>query len=100
MRLIFLLVTWGLLDGLAWAEAPKANLVAFRKEIEPVLKAACTGCHGPKKQKAKFRVDTLNPDMLKGKDVSWWLEVQGVLTNGEMPPPDSDVKLSDADRGR
>ena len=98
MRLFFLVVTWGLLDGLAWAEAPKANLVAFRKEIEPVLKAACTGCHGPKKQKAKFRVDTLNPDMLKGKDVSWWLEVQGVLTNGEMPPPDSDVKLSDADR--
>ena len=98
MRLIFLVLTWSLLDGLAWAEAPKANLVAFRKEIEPVLKAACTGCHGPKKQKAKFRVDTLNPNMLKGKDVSWWLEVQGVLTNGEMPPPDSDVKLSDADR--
>ena len=98
MRLLFLVVTWRLLGGLAWAEAPKANLGAFRKEIEPLLKAACTGCHGPKKQKAKFRVDTLNPDLLKGKDVSWWLEVQGVLTNGEMPPPDSDVKLSDADR--
>ena len=98
MRLIFLVLTWSLLDGLAWAESPKANLVSFRKEIEPVLKAACTGCHGPKKQKAQFRVDTLNPNMLKGKDVSWWLEVQGVLTNGEMPPPDSDVKLSDADR--
>ena len=98
MRLIFLVMTWGLLGGLAWAEAPKANMGAFRKEIESVLKAACTGCHGPKKQKAKFRVDTLNPDLLKGKDVSWWLEVQGVLTNGEMPPPDSDVKLSDADR--
>ena len=55
------------------------------------------GCHGPEKQKAKFRVDTLDPDLLKGKDVSWWLEVQGVLTNGEMPPPDS-VKLADADR--
>ena len=40
----------------------------------------------------------LDPDLLKGKDVSWWLEVQGVLTNGEMPPPDSDVKLADADR--
>ena len=98
MRLIFLVVTWGLLGGLAWAEAPKANLGAFRKEIEPVLKAACTGCHGPKKQKAKFRLDKLDPDLLKGKDVSWWLEVQGVLTNGEMPPPDSDVKLADADR--
>ncbi|RZO57652.1 MAG: hypothetical protein EVA73_03955, partial [Limisphaerales bacterium] len=79
-------------------EAPKANLEDFRKTIGPVLKAACVGCHGPDKQKAKFRVDTLDPDLLKGKDVSWWLEVQGVLTNGEMPPPDSDVKLADADR--
>ena len=66
MRFIFLVVTWGLLSGLAWAEAPKANLGTFRKEIGPVLKAACTGCHGPKKQKAKFRVATLDPDLLKG----------------------------------
>ena len=83
---------------LAAIEEPKANLEDFRKTIGPVLKAACVGCHGPDKQKAKFRVDTLDPDLLKGKDVSWWLEVQGVLTNGEMPPPDSDVKLADADR--
>lgn len=79
-------------------EAPKANLDVFRKAIWPVLKASCLECHGPDKQKAKFRVDALDPDLLKGKDVSWWLEVQGVLTNGEMPPPDSDVKLADADR--
>jgi len=92
-------ITFGMLVGLlAWAESPKAKLDDFRKEIGPVLKAACVGCHGPEKQKAKFRVDKLDPDLLKGKDVSWWLEVQGVLTNGEMPPPDSDVKLADADR--
>ena len=60
MRLIFLVLTWSLLDGLAWAEAPKANLVAFRKEIEPVLKAACTGCHGPKKQKAQLKSGSNN----------------------------------------
>ena len=83
---------------LAAIDEPKANLEDFRKTIGPVLKAACVGCHGQDKQKAKFRVDTLDPDLLKGKDVSWWLEVQGVLTNGEMPPPDSDVKLADADR--
>ena len=79
-------------------EATEANLDDFRKVIWPVLRASCLECHGPDKQKAKFRVDTLDPDLLKGKDVSWWLEVQGVLTNGEMPPPDSDVKLVDADR--
>ena len=86
MRLLFLVVTWRLLGGLAWAEAPKANLGAFRKEIETGLKRACGECHGPRKQKAKFRVDTLDPDLLKGKDVSWWLEVFYVIGNGEMPP--------------
>ena len=83
---------------LSAADAPKANLDEFRKSIGPLLKVACVGCHGSEKQKANFRVDVLDPNMLNGKDVSWWLEVQGVLTNGEMPPPDSDVKLSDADR--
>ena len=98
MRVICLLSIFSLLVGLASSQVPKANLGEFHKNIGPVLKAACVQCHGPKKQKAKFRVDTLDPNLLKGKDVSWWLEVQGVLTNGEMPPPDSDVKLSDADR--
>ena len=98
MRVICLLSIFSLLVGLASSQVPKANLGEFHKDIGPVLEAACVQCHGPKKQKAKFRVDTLDPNLLKGKDVSWWLEVQGVLTNGEMPPPDSDVKLSDADR--
>ena len=54
MRFIFLVVTWGLLSGLAWAEVPQANLEQFRKEVEPVLKRACVECHGPKKEKGKF----------------------------------------------
>jgi len=98
MRVIWLLSIFSLPVGLVSSQVPKANLGEFHKDIGPVLEAACVQCHGPKKQKAKFRVDTLDPNLLKGKDVSWWLEVQGVLTNGEMPPPDSDVKLSDADR--
>ena len=100
MRFIFLVVTWGFLSALARAEAPKANLGAFRKEIEPVLKRACVECHGPKKQKAKFRVDTLDPDLLKGKDVSWWLEVFDVIGNGEMPPEDAKVQLADVEKAQ
>lgn len=79
-------------------EAPKADLAAFRAEVEPVLKRACVGCHGPEKRKGKFRVDTLNPDLLKGEDVNWWLEVFDVVGNGEMPPEDAEVKLADAER--
>ncbi len=80
------------------AELPVANLQAFHEEIAPVLKRACVHCHGPDKQKGKFRVDTLNPDMLKGEDLEWWLEVFDVVSNGEMPPEDADAHLEGHER--
>ncbi len=78
-------------------KAPTANLKAFRKEIEPVLKNSCVQCHGPDTQEGNIRIDTLDPDLLHGKDVSWWLEIRGVVSNGEMPPADAD-ELADQDR--
>ena len=73
---------------------PKANLETFRNEIEPVLRESCIPCHGPEKQKGKFRIDTLNPDLIHGGDQNWWLEVIDVVSNGEMPPQDEDVHIS------
>lgn len=82
-------------------KAPKARLAEFEAHIRPLLDAACVQCHGPDKQKARFRVDTLDPDLITGADVSWWLEVVDVLSNGDMPPADADeVHLAGADRGR
>jgi len=81
-------------------DVPKAKLAAFRTRVEPVLKRVCFGCHGPEKQKGKLRIDALDPDLLKGKDVSWWLEVFDVISNGEMPPEDAKVQLTDAEKTR
>ena len=81
-------------------DVPKAKLAAFRTRVEPVLKRVCVGCHGPEKQKGKLRIDALDPDLLKGKDVNWWLEVFDVISNGEMPPEDTEVQLADAEKGR
>ena len=81
-------------------DLPKARLAEFRAKVEPVLKRVCAGCHGPKKQKGKFRVDALNPDLLKGKDVAHWLEVFDVLSNGEMPPEDAKAQLTDDEKVR
>lgn len=78
---------------------PQPNLKTFRAEIEPTLRKACAECHGPKKQKAKFRIDTLDPDLVKGKDSDRWIDVMDVLSNGEMPPDDG-AKLADDDRNR
>lgn len=76
----------------------KANLPAFHSSIEPVLEQSCLHCHGPEKQKGKFRIDLLDPDLIEGGDKDWWLEVMDVLSDGEMPPEDAQVKLSDENR--
>ena len=79
------------------SQAPKPRLTEFRTKVEPVLRKNCFQCHGAKKQKGKFRVDTLDPNLLHGEDVSWWVEVFDVLSNGEMPP-EEDVKMAGTDR--
>ena len=76
---------------------PKPKLAEFRAQIRPILKKACFQCHGTDIQEGEFRVDTLDPDLLHGGDVDWWLEVIDVLSNGEMPPED-EVELADEDR--
>ncbi len=106
MRVYFLataivLLGGGLAKGLAKREVePEPRLAKFRAEVDPVLKRVCVGCHGPGKQKGKFRVDTLDPNLLKGKDVKWWLEVFDVVGNGEMPPEDAEAQLTDAEKAR
>ena len=80
-------------------EAPKPDLETFRGTIGPTLTKACLECHGPENSEGDFRIDTLNPDLIHGDDVSWWLEVSAVVTNGEMPPADG-PDLSDDDRNR
>ena len=74
---ILIVLSFNLLLG---SEVPKANINQFRNEIEPVLKAVCFGCHGPDKQKAKFRVDTLNPDLLTGRmSVGGWRSLTSLV---------------------
>src|SRR5690606_541336 len=80
--------------------APKANLADFEKHVKPILTKACVGCHGPDLAERQIRIDTLNPDLLTGGDVKRWLEVRNVISKGEMPPEEADVKLADAELQR
>jgi len=80
------------------AKTPQANLQTFHSTIQPILTSSCVECHGPDKQKAKFRIDTLDPDLINGEDADWWLEVVDVLSNDEMPPEDEGVEMADKDR--
>lgn len=85
--------------ALATDTALEPDLVSFQKDIAPILARNCVRCHGPDKQKAGVRMDTLDPDLLHGEDVDWWLEVLTVLSNGAMPP-EGEGELSGDDRGR
>lgn len=80
-------------------ESPQPNLDEFANSIQPILQTACGQCHGAESQEGNFRVDTLNPDLQRGGDIDWWLEVQTVLSNGEMPPAD-EGELKQADRAK
>lgn len=71
--------------------APEPQLEVFQQEIQALLKASCVDCHGAETQEGNIRIDTLDPDLLHGEDVNWWLEVLAVLTNGEMPPEDNEL---------
>jgi hypothetical protein len=80
-------------------KTPKPQLEVFQNEVQPVLKASCVQCHGPDAQEGNIRIDRLDPNLLHGDDVNWWIEVLAVLSNGEMPPADTDP-LADKDRAR
>jgi len=66
--------------------SPQADLETFNTEIWPILEQNCVKCHGPDKQKGDYRIDELDPDIVRGEDADWWLEIVDVLSFGEMPP--------------
>lgn len=75
----------------------KVNLERYKKDIQPLLSKACWQCHGSQQQEGNIRVDTLDPDLIDGEDVQWWLEIFAVVNNSEMPPPE-DNHLSEEGR--
>lgn len=60
----------------------------FKKEVLPVLREHCFGCHGPEKQKGKLRLDTLSLDFDRGEAAERWHDALNKLDLGEMPPED------------
>lgn len=78
---------------------PEQNLERFADRIRPLLERECIDCHGPDAQEGNLRIDTLDADLVRGQDVTWWLEVFAVLSKGEMPPPE-EGDLTDQERSR
>lgn len=72
---------------------------AFRRDVRPLLQRLCFECHGPERQEADVRLDTLDPDVVTGNDAETWHDALNRLNLGEMPPPKS-KQPTDVERER
>lgn len=73
----------------AYADESSVDLNQFRKTVQPFLEQHCLRCHGPKKQEASLALDTLDRNLVKGKDAAKWQLVLDKIRLGEMPPEGS-----------
>lgn len=76
-----------LLASLAFAaeEAPEVRLDAKHQQL---FKDTCLSCHGPDKQKGKFRIDQLSLKVDTVETAERWQKVLNQLNSGAMPPED------------
>ncbi len=80
-------VLWLFLGGLRETVRAESG-ERLDSRIRPYLQEHCVKCHGPEKQKGKFRVDTLTDDFSDFQNVAHWIEVRDNINLGEMPPDD------------
>jgi mono/diheme cytochrome c family protein len=77
---------------------PVPRKVDFAKDVYPIFKESCISCHGPEKQKGKYRLDTKagafkevsgGPAIVPGNSEKspLILMVAGLVEDGLMPPP-------------
>ncbi len=77
--------------------ATAVSAAEFDERVKPLLAKHCVRCHGPQKQLADVRLDTLDPDVVNGNGTETWHDVLGKLNKGEMPPED-EPQPTDAER--
>jgi len=61
---------------------------AMPEKHRVLFKEHCVSCHGPEKQKGKFRVDDLPLSITNVEIAEKWQKVLNALNSGDMPPED------------
>ena len=61
---------------------------AMPEKHRALFKEHCVSCHGPEKQKGKFRVDDLPLSITNVEIAEKWQKVLNALNSGDMPPED------------
>ena len=85
-----------------------AQKAEYAKVIQPMFDAHCVSCHGPKKEKGKLRLDTLeatlkggkNPTFVIGKPNSSMLLSRVFLdrTAGDVMPPKAEKPMTETQK--
>jgi hypothetical protein len=75
----------------------RSDLDGFRQSVKPLLKKYCVDCHGSNKQKGDMRLDTIDPDVVRGTSFDQWEDVREAFNSGEMPPEEK-PQPTDAER--
>ena len=88
MRNFTFIIWFTILGGLASADVSPAAKADFERVVQPYLKQHCDRCHGEKKQKGEFRLDTLSRDFAGGGSAGHWADVMDRISSREMPPED------------
>lgn len=60
----------------------------MKEKHRALFKEHCVSCHGPEKQKGKFRVDDLPLSITNVEIAEKWQKVLNAMNSGDMPPED------------
>jgi mono/diheme cytochrome c family protein len=69
------------------AAVPPAEVPAKHRAL---LEKHCLSCHGPEKQKGKFRIDDLSHTIADVETAERWQKVLNAMNAGEMPPEEEE----------
>jgi len=72
------------------------NGAVMNNKHQALLEANCVSCHGPEKQKGKFRVDDLPFEVTNLETAEKWQKVLNQMNSGDMPPEDEKQPKNEA----
>jgi mono/diheme cytochrome c family protein len=72
----------------AYSPSHSADRAVMDQRHKALFQETCVSCHGPDKQKGKFRVDDLPFEIKDIETAEKWQKVLNQMNSGEMPPED------------
>lgn len=96
MPRLFLFLTIAPFASAPFFPAGAQEAVVMSAKHRALFEATCVSCHGPEKQKGKFRVDDLPFEIKDVETAERWQKVLNQMNSGDMPPEDEKQPSNEA----